>query len=94
VHGLDADPVAAARAAGVSLRNGEGAALAAAARFRRQRHALQEEQVARLAEQLPLPQIPLPYLFSSDLGRDAVETLADAAVDGIRGLPAVPGDRA
>jgi anion-transporting ArsA/GET3 family ATPase len=92
--GLDVDPAEAARAAGAVLRDGDAAALAAAARFRRRRRALQEEQVARLAERLPLPQIPLPYLFSSDLGRDAVETLADAAVAGIRGLQAVPGDGA
>jgi anion-transporting ArsA/GET3 family ATPase len=93
VDGLDLDPVKAATAAGATLRAPEAAALAAAARFRRHRQELQEEQVARLAERLPLPQIPLPFLFSSDLGRDAVETLAAAALDGIGGLRAVPGDR-
>jgi anion-transporting ArsA/GET3 family ATPase len=94
VDGLDVDPGDAARTAGATLRGPEATALAAAARFRRHRQDLQEEQVARLAERLPLPQIPLPFLFSSDLGRDAVETLADAALDGIGGLTAVPGERA
>ena len=58
--GLDADPAAAAEAAGTSLRRGEAKALAAAAAFRRDRMALQDEQTDRLADQLPLAQIRLP----------------------------------
>jgi anion-transporting ArsA/GET3 family ATPase len=81
--GLDVDPTVAAAATGTSLRDGEGDALAAAAAFRRKRMTLQREQVARLADQLPLPQLPLPYLFNADLGHDELELLADALLEGI-----------
>ena len=49
-----------------------------AAEFRRQRQRLQEEQVGRLAQMLPLPQIRLPFLFSADLGAEDLHVLADA----------------
>jgi anion-transporting ArsA/GET3 family ATPase len=48
----------------------------AAAEFRRQRQSLQEEQIARLAEMLPLPQIRLPFLFSTELGWEDLQVLA------------------
>src|SRR4051794_14203945 len=66
--GIDTDPAAAAKEAGASLRPGEAEELAAAAGFRRDRTGLQTEQLARLAERLPLPQLRLPYLFQADLG--------------------------
>ncbi|HET6916431.1 MAG TPA: ArsA-related P-loop ATPase [Acidimicrobiales bacterium] len=50
----------------------------AAAEFRMQRQALQEEQVKRLASLLPLPQLTLPFLFSTELAQQDLETLADA----------------
>jgi hypothetical protein len=37
---------------------------------------LQREQVSRLAAQLPLPQLQLPYLFNADLGPPELEQLA------------------
>ncbi len=37
----------------------------------------QREQLARLEENCEAPVTPLPYLFSADLGVDAVEALAD-----------------
>jgi anion-transporting ArsA/GET3 family ATPase len=86
VSGIDADPVAAAAAAGVDLRRGEAEALAAAAAFRRDRVALQREQVERLADRLPLPQLHLPFLFTTDLGPAEVDTLADALVAGLPAL--------
>jgi hypothetical protein len=49
-----------------------------AAEFRRQRQRLQDEQVARLADMLPLPQIRLPFLFSTELGPQDLAELADA----------------
>lgn len=61
--------------------------LAAAASFRAERHALQEEQAARLERRLPLPQLHLPFVFAADLGRSDVELLADALADGIAALP-------
>jgi hypothetical protein len=86
LHGLDEDPAAAADAAGASLRPGEAEALAEAARFRRERTELQAEQVERLAEALPLPQLALPYLFDAELGPDQLDLLASAALDGIGDL--------
>jgi anion-transporting ArsA/GET3 family ATPase len=85
--GLDVDPAAAAEAAGASLRPGEAEALDAAATFRRERMELQEEQVARLAAALPLPQLSLPYLFDAELGPTQVEQLAAAILEGIGDLP-------
>jgi anion-transporting ArsA/GET3 family ATPase len=49
-----------------------------AAEFRRHRQALQEEQMARLAARLPLGQLHLPYLFSTELGPSDVDQLASA----------------
>ena len=37
----------------------------------------QDEQCARLAERLPLPQIRLPFLFTADVGPTEIELLAD-----------------
>jgi anion-transporting ArsA/GET3 family ATPase len=88
--GLDTDPVAAAAAAGAALHPGEAEQLAAAARFRLEREALQVEQVERLAAALPLPQLRLPFLFSSDLGPADLDRLADAVVDGIGTLTPLP----
>lgn len=91
--GLDAVPADAAEAAGTSLRQGEDAALEAAADFRRHRMALQREQVERLAEVLPLPQLRLPYLFDAELGPAQLEVLASALLEGIDALPAATGDQ-
>jgi cellulose biosynthesis protein BcsQ len=87
LEGLDADPAAAAAEAGVALHPREAEALAAAAGFRAHRTALQGEQVERLAKALPLPQLPLPLLFTTDVGRAEVDLLADALADAVRGLP-------
>jgi anion-transporting ArsA/GET3 family ATPase len=86
--GIDVDPSAAAEEAGVTLRPGEAEELAAAARFRRERMALQAEQVRRLEEKLPLPQIRLPFVFTADLGKDDVDELAGAFVASVEALPA------
>ena len=87
VEGLAADPSEAAEAAGAFLLEGEADSLRAAAAFRRERSALQDEQVARLADALPLPRLELPFLFTTELGRSEVETLAGALADGIQKLP-------
>ena len=92
--GLDADPAAAAAEAGTTLRPGEAEDLAAAADFRRHRVALQREQLDRLAERLPLPQLHLPFLFTADLGPSDLEELADALTNGIDALDHLPVARA
>ena len=79
--GLAIDPVTAAAEAGVGLRDGEAEALTAAADFRRHRVQLQTEQVARLADQLPLPQLRLPFLFGAELGPAELDLLADRLVE-------------
>ncbi len=83
IDGLDADPTEAAEAAGASLRKGEAEALAAAADFRRHRIALQAEQLARLDEGLPLPQVRLPFLFEAELDPEGLGVLADAVLAGL-----------
>ena len=85
--GLDADPEEAAVAAGAHLRPGEAEVLAAGARFRRARSALQAAQVERLAKALPLPQLSLPFLFTTEVGPAEVDLLADALAVGVESLP-------
>ncbi len=84
---LDVDPVEAAASGDTTLRSGEGEALAAAAAFRSARQTLQAEQLGRLAEALPLPQLHLPFLFRSDLGLADVDLLADALRAAVIAVP-------
>ena len=60
--------------------------LAQAALFRQQRHDLQREQVARLRDRLPLPQLELPFVFTPDVSRPQLDVLADALGAGIGAL--------
>lgn len=87
-EGLDGDAAALATEAGVTLNGGTAAALAAAADFRRRRVELQDEQLGRLAEKLPLPQLHLPFLFTTDAGPADIDVLATSLADGVRALPA------
>jgi anion-transporting ArsA/GET3 family ATPase len=84
--GLDADPDEAADAAGVSLRPGEADALRDAAAFRRERTALQAEQVERLSAALPLPQLRLPFLFTTEVRLAQVDVLASALAASVEAL--------
>lgn len=86
--GLDADPETAAADAGVSLLEGEAEVLAEAADFRRHRVGLQTAQIARLTDQLPLPQIRLPFLFQSEIGPDEIDRLARSVLADIEDLDA------
>jgi anion-transporting ArsA/GET3 family ATPase len=88
--GVEADPEAAAEEAGAMLRPGEAEALEAAAQFRRERTALQAEQLDRLGEGLPLPQLRLPFLFQADLGPREVEELAGALRESVATLAPAP----
>lgn len=56
-------------------------ALRDAAEFRRARIALQQRQLDRLAADLPLPQLHLPKLFTSQLDFDGVKALAETLMD-------------
>ena len=64
----------------------EAADLAAAAAFRSERTTIQLAQAERLAEALPLPQIRLPFVFTSEIGLAEIETLADAFTEGVGAL--------
>ncbi len=90
IDGLDGDPAALGAATGLDVDPDELAAMAAAARFRADRSRLQAEQVARLGAELPLPQLTLPFLFSSDLGPTDLDRLATLATSDIGALAALP----
>ena len=85
--GLDADPVAAAHDAGVTLLSGEADLLHAAAEFRRARMDLQRTQLDRMAVELPLPQLQLPYVVTSQLDRDHLDLLAGRLLERVGELP-------
>jgi len=85
--GLRVDPQKAAAEAGIKLSPAEAVLLAEASAFRLQRTALQRAQLKRMAKELPLAQILLPYLFSTDLGPEGLSTLADSLLGEIRSLP-------
>jgi hypothetical protein len=75
---LRADAIAAlGQEVGVAVEPGPAAALAGAARFRRARHALQEEQVGRLAGAVEGPLLHLPFVFSANFGPPELEVLVD-----------------
>jgi anion-transporting ArsA/GET3 family ATPase len=87
VNGLDVEPAIEAAGAGVHLLPGEAESLAGAARFRLSRLALQAEQVERLAKALPLPQLHLPFLFTTEVGPSHVDILAAALAAAVSELP-------
>jgi anion-transporting ArsA/GET3 family ATPase len=89
LDGLDADPEAAAEEAGVRLLEGEADLLRDAAAFRRSRMDLQQRQLDRMATELPLPQLQLPYVVTSQLDRDHLDLLAQALLARIAELPEV-----
>jgi anion-transporting ArsA/GET3 family ATPase len=91
LRGLGADPRAAAEAAGVHLLDSEAEMLAAAAEFRERRRSIQDRQLDRMATELPLPQLRLPYLFTTDLDRDGLELLAAELFEGLKALEAEEG---
>jgi anion-transporting ArsA/GET3 family ATPase len=84
---LERDPQAAAAEVGVTLAEDQLAAVQAAAGFRARRFRLQEEQRARLAAELPLPQLQAPFLFSAGIGPVELDTLAEQLAAAVRRLP-------
>ena len=63
--------------------------LLAAARLSRQRALLNDRHVARLREELPLPQLHLPYLFTSQFSVTDLQELASRLEGQIEGLGAL-----
>lgn len=86
VVGLSVAPAAAAEAAGVAVTSEEVASLRAAATFRQDRMRLQDEQLIRLAVRLPLSQLRLPFVFSTDIGPAELDHLADRLLAEIAAL--------
>src|SRR5579863_6426421 len=84
---LELDVIEAASEVGVTLSDDQAGALRGAAEFRAHRFRLQEEQRARLASELPLPQLQAPFLFSAGIGPGELELLATELADGVRRLP-------
>lgn len=80
------DVLEAAERAGVFVSEREAADLAAAASFRHARRALQQRQVSRLRERLPLSQLHLPFVARTDFGPPELELLADALAEQVEGL--------
>lgn len=64
--------------AGVHLAEAEAKALVEAGQLRSQRQESQAAQVARLAQALPVPQLEVPFCFSTDLGPAQLQALTDA----------------
>lgn len=92
VPGLEVDPEVAAAEVGRTLPTAAAAVLEDASRFHRGRLALQEQQLARLAADLPLPQLRAPLLFGDSLGVAELDRLAASLAQGIEALPAPPAD--
>jgi anion-transporting ArsA/GET3 family ATPase len=86
VTGLESPAADTVAAVGVQLDPVSVVALEEARRFRQRRHELQEEQIRRLAEELPLPQLRVPYLFTDAVGPLELDTLSRALGDGIAAL--------
>ncbi len=68
---------AVARSGGL-LSDDQASALVAAAALRSERQRSQAAQVRRLAEELPLPRLELPFCFSADLGPEQLDELTSA----------------
>ncbi len=71
---------------GMTIDEREAAALDAVVAFRHERHRREREQVERLKQRLPLPQIHLPFLFD-EIGPAQIEHLADAFCAEVDALP-------
>jgi len=88
---LDSRPADAAAEVGITLNDDQARALAGAAAFSRGRWSLQQRQLARLADELPLAQLRLPLLGGDTVGPAELDMLAGALAEAIEGLP-TPGD--
>ena len=86
-RGLHTPAADAAAAAGVTLDAGLLSALDRAREFRLTRQELQEEQLLRLAHQLPLAQVRVPYIFASSIGPTELGTISTALGAGVAALP-------
>lgn len=63
----------------------------AAGRYRLERIASQRSEMQRLEQELPLPQIHLPFLFTTELADHHLDQLAEHMIDQANALSARPG---
>ena len=82
----DAGALVDASLAGVAVSADDARAMDEAAGFVGARRAIQDEQIARLARRLPLPQIRLPYV-TEEIEPAAISRLADVLTAQIAGMP-------
>ncbi len=93
MQGLETAAPDAVRAAGSVLDPGLVDALEAARHFRLTRESLQTEQLERLARELPLAQLRVPFLFTDAIGPAELDALTDSlrrAVGALHDPSAVP----
>jgi anion-transporting ArsA/GET3 family ATPase len=86
LDGLDVPAAEAAAAAGVTLDAEQAGRLDAARRFRLTRQLLQGEQIERLAHELPLAQLQVPFVFTESIGPEELDALSQTLAVGIEGL--------
>jgi anion-transporting ArsA/GET3 family ATPase len=84
--GLHTPAAVAAEAAGVHLDPALVSSLDQAREFRLTRQELQEEQLLRLARELPLAQLRVPFIFAASIGPEELESLSTALASGVEAL--------
>ncbi len=83
---LDTPADQAVRSARVNLEPSLVEALEQARHFRMTRQQLQGDQLDRLAHELPLPQLRVPYLFTASIGPSELDALSAALAHGVEAL--------
>ena len=84
--GLEHPTAQVTAAAGATVAPGRLAALEEARRFRLARHAVSAEQLARLAQELPLSHLVVPALDAPAIGPPETAALAEALAAAVTGL--------
>ncbi len=86
VDGLAVTAAGAVALARVTVGDDLVSSLEAARRFRTTRADLQNEQLERLGNQLPLAQLRVPFLFADAIGPSELDILSDALANGVAAL--------
>ncbi len=84
--GLDRPASDVVSEAGITVEPDHLAALEEARHFRLERHALTDEQLGRLARELPLPHLLVPSVAAASIGPEETAFLADALAAAVSGL--------
>jgi arsenite-transporting ATPase len=92
-RGLSVPAAEAAAAGGIELDDALISALDEARCFRSTRQGLQGEQLERLARELPLSQLQVPFLFTAAIGPPELAVLSHALATGVEALPEPSGAR-